>query len=104
MKNINKPLEQTLENEKNIASIENLEKSGIIKLNHGDADYMTVPTLLEYIENNPNISELDMGKHFARSAFETDELINLLKDRGIKIINYSGIGQRFRNAGIDINF
>ena len=85
-------------------AIKELIAAGEVRQNVNDLDYQAARDLLVFLIKNPDIESIDCGGIFARSGFEQDALIDVLKMRGITLKHYKGVGIHFLRAGIQVDF
>ncbi len=84
--------------------LKELVNSGEVRLNYQDVDYQTARTLYQYLLSHLDVKTIDMGGIFARSGFEDDNLIQLLRERNIVIKNYYGVGHYLVGGGVKVEF
>jgi hypothetical protein len=92
------------EKEQTTLKLSDLIKSRIVDMNVNDVDYQAARALTNFLISTKDVRVIDMEKIFARTGFEQDCLIDLLKEKGIKLINYKGIGKYLVEGGVEVEF
>jgi len=97
-------LKTSHERPKELVAVNDLVEQGLLHLNYQDIDHITAVELYEYLIENPGITCIDMGGRFVRDGFETDEMIEISRERKIKYKNYYGMAFGLQEAGVEVEF